>query len=79
MVQCKIHDIPGLDLNKYTPHFSGQELLKQIYMENSQILKAHNVKLNIEQTNVYGMAPCSICSGSDFIKTGCRFFQCNLL
>jgi hypothetical protein len=70
MKKCKYHDLPGLDLNKYTPIFKGKELLKQIFTEHSQMLKAHGVELNIDQESVGGLAPCVECGGSDFIRTG---------
>lgn len=70
MIKCKIYDIPGLDLNKYTPIFKEKELLKQIFTEHSQMLKAYGVQLNIEQETVGGLEPCNLCGGSEFLRTG---------
>ena len=70
MTKCKIYEIPGLDLNKYTPFFHGKDLLKQLFTEYSQLLQTYNVKLNIQQEKVGGTEPCQDCSGTDFYRTG---------
>ena len=70
MKKCKVHDLPGVDLTKYTTMFSGKELLKQIYINHSQELSSLGIKLNIEIKKVNGQEPCPECGGSDFMRTG---------
>ena len=70
MSKCEFYDIPGIDLNKYTPFFKRKELLKQIFTNHSQALKTYGVELNIQQESVEGMPPCGNCGGSHFLKTG---------
>jgi len=70
MKKCKIYNLPGVDLNKYTPIFQGKELLKQLFLDHSQTLKAYNIKLNIQQEKVSGIEPCTLCAGVDFYRTG---------
>ena len=73
MKKCKIHDLPGVDLTKYTPIFKGKELLKAIFQEHSQELKALGIKLNIQQEEIEGIKPCGKCDSINFIRTGTCF------
>ena len=68
--KAKVHELPGLDLNKYTPFFHGKGLLKQLFTEHSQLFDAYNIKLNIQQDKVGGLEPCQDCHGTDFLRTG---------
>lgn len=75
MKKCKDHEIAGLDLTVYKfmikkDGVKNPELLKQIFIDHSQALHAHNIKLNIESKEVGGETPCSECGGSDFLRTG---------
>ena len=64
-----IHEIPTLNLNKYTPFFEKEELLKQLFLGEYMLLKAYGVNLNLKQDQVSDK-PCGICDGTDFIRTG---------
>ena len=74
MTKCKITQIDSIDLNKYTPLFKGKELLKQIFLEHSQTLKAFEIELNVTKEKVSGVQPCTgldgRCGSTDFYRTG---------
>ena len=73
MKKCKVTELPGLDLTKYSfmmREGKNLDLLKQIFTDHSQLLKEYNIKLNIKIERVSDTAPCGDCGGALFLRTG---------